>query len=194
MHRARWQARYLDYWPTGRTDDLSFYDNGWNTYHVDLVTVRQEGELGEWEHFASDVLQIMLHENHRSWTTRLDWVKLTAENQAAGSYVVRWKVLGTKVPVNTTIFWAQKQGASYQLVEGSGRVVGASSAHGVQATQGHVLYLPYVANGYAGEGDTLYHVMSTQGLTKGKAYYIAILLDDGYNESLWYSPVPVRVR
>jgi hypothetical protein len=57
-----------------------------------------------------------------------------------------------------------------------------------------VLYLPYVANGYAGEGDTLYHVMSTQGLTKGKAYYIAILLDDGYNESLWYSPVPVRVR
>lgn len=194
MHRVRWQARYLQYWPTGRTDDLSFYDDAWRTYHVDLVTVQQEGEMGQWEDFSSDVLQIMLHEKHRQWTTRLDWVKLTAENVAAGSYVVRWKVKGTSVPVKTTLYWAQKQGSSYRLVSGSGQVVGAPPAQGVQAAQGHVVYLPYVASRYGGKSGELFYIKSTQGLTKGQAYYVAIKLEDGYNETMWYSPVPVRVR
>jgi hypothetical protein len=194
MQRVRWQAQYLPYWPTGRTDDISFYDNGWHTYHLDLVTVQQEGEMGEWEHFSSDVLQIMLHENHRPWTTHLDWAMLTAENEATGSYAVRWKVIETGVPVQTTLYWAQKQGDSYRLVPGSGEVIGAAPAQGVQAAQGHVVYLPTVMSWYAGEGGTLTYVKSTRGLTRGQAYYIAIKLEDGYSESMWYSPLPVWVR
>jgi len=192
--RVRWQAQYLAFWPTGRTDDISFYDDGWHTHYLDLVTVQQEGEMGEWEDFSSDVLQIMLHESHRQWTTHLDWVKLTAENEATGSYVVRWKVVGASVPVKTTIYWAQKQGTSYQLVPGSGEVMGALPAHGVQAMQGYALYLPNVMSWYAGAGGMLSYVKSTQGLAKGQAYYVAIKLEDGYNESTWYSPLPVRVR
>jgi hypothetical protein len=193
-HRVRWQAQHLSYWPTGRTDDVSFYDDGWHTYHLDLVAVQQEGEMGEWEHFSSDVLQIMLHESHRPWTTRLDWVKLTAENEAAGSYVVRWKVKGTSLPVTATLYWARKQGSAYQLVQGSAQVAGALPAQGVQAGQGYVVYLPYVASLYGGESGEEVFVKSTQGLTKGQAYYVAIKLEDGYNESLWYSPLPVWVR
>jgi hypothetical protein len=194
VHRVRWQARYLEHWPTGRTDDLSLYNNGWNTYHVDLETVRLEGEGGEWEDFASNVMQIMLHESHRQWTAHLDWVKLTAENVATGSYVVRWKVLGTQASPKTTLYWAQKQGTSYQLVPGSGEVVAGSPESGVRANQGHAIYLPFVVSGYGGDGDSLQHVKSTQGLTKGQTYYVAIKLEDGYNESTWYSPLPVRVR
>jgi hypothetical protein len=57
-----------------------------------------------------------------------------------------------------------------------------------------VVYLPYVAGWYAGESDALQHVKSTQGLSKGQAYYVAIKLEDGYNESMWYSALPVWVR
>ena len=38
--------------------------------------------MGEWEDIPADVMQIMLHESHRQWTSHLDWVKLTAENEA----------------------------------------------------------------------------------------------------------------
>ena len=57
-----------------------------------------------------------------------------------------------------------------------------------------MVYLPHVASWYAGESGSLYYVKSTRGLTKGQAYYVAIKLEDGYNESIWYSPLPVRVR
>lgn len=192
--RARWQAQYLQYWPTGRTDDISLYNSSWNTYHLDLATVQQEGEMGEWEDFGSDVMQIMLHESHRQWTSHLDWVKLTAENVASGSYLVRWKVSGTTEPLKTTLYWARKEGNTYQLVPGTGEVVGAPPKQGVQITQGHTLYLPMVLDGYGGEDGTLQHLKSTQGLSRGQAYYVAIKLEDGYNESMWYSPLPVRVR
>lgn len=192
--RVRWQAQYLQYWPTGRTDDLSLYDNGWHTYFLDLATVQQEGEMGEWEHFSSDVLQIMLHESHRQWTSHLDWVKLTAENVATGSYVVRWQVRGTSAPLQTTLYWAQQVENAYQLVPGSETVVGVLPRHDVEAAQGHRVYLPMVMGGYAGESDTLQYVMSTHGLTKGQAYYVAIQLDDNYNKVTWYSALPVRVR
>jgi hypothetical protein len=194
VHRVRWQARHLQFWPTGRTDDLSFYHNEWQTYFVDLATVQLEGEQGEWVDFASDVMQIMLHESHRQWTAHLDWAKLTAENEARGSYLVRWKVQGTNADLKTTLYWARKQGDTYQIVPGSGDVLGGLPAQGVRVAQGHDLYLPYVLSGYAGESDTLEYAKSTQGLSKGQAYYVAIKLEDGYNESTWYSPVPVRVR
>jgi hypothetical protein len=198
--RIRWQAQHLSHWPTGRTDDISLHDNDWFTYSVDLASLTPEegggleGEKGEWKDIPADVLQIMLHESHRQWTSHLDWVKLTAENEARGSYVVRWNVLGTSESLKTTLYWARKQGDSYQLVPGSGEVIGTLPAQGVQVAQGHVVYLPYIVGWYAGESDTLQHVKSTQGLSTGQAYYIAIKLEDGYNESMWYSPLPVRVR
>jgi hypothetical protein len=194
VHRVRWQAQHLQFWPTGRTDDLSFYHNGWQTYSLDLASVPLEGEKGEWVDFSSDVIQIMLHESHRPWTTHLDWVKLTAENEARGSYLVRWKIRGTNADLQTTLYWARKQGDTYQIVPGSGDVLGSLPMQGVRVAQGHELYLPYLLNGYAGESDTLEYVKSTQGLSKGQTYYVAIMLEDGHNESTWYSPLPVRVR
>ena len=194
VQRVRWQARRLSHWPTGRTDDVSFYDNGWHTYHLDLETVRQEGEMGEWEDIPADVMQIMLHESHRQWTSQLDWVKLTAENEAYGSYAVAWNVVGAGTPLTTTLYWAEKQGEAYQLVPGSGEIVSAPTSPGTLVPGGHVVYLPFVVGNYGGSSDPGSHLKSTQGLTRGQVYYIAVQLEDGYNQSIWYSELPVRIR
>jgi hypothetical protein len=192
--RVRWQAQHLPYWPTGRTDDLSLYNNDWHTYSLDLETVQLEGEMGQWKDIPADVMEIMLHESHRQWTSYLDWVKLTAENEAHGSYLVRWNVVQAGAPLTTTLYWAKKEGAAFRLVPGSGEVVSAPSKPGGTVPSGHVLYLPFVVGNYGGGSKTVQHAKSTQGLAVGQVYYVAIKLEDGYNESMWYSAVPVRVR
>jgi hypothetical protein len=199
--RVRWQAQHLAHWPTGRTDDISFYHDGWQTYHLDLATVRREGEEGSWggppeESFPVDTLQIILHESHREWTSHLDWVKLTAENEAGGSYLARWRVVGTSHPVTTTLQWAEVREGDYVLVAGSEQVVSRPpEPDRPDLSLGQAVALPLVMADYWRGGELeLRYKMSTAGLVKGKAYTLAFRLEDGYNSSIWYSEVPVRVR
>jgi hypothetical protein len=196
MHRVRWQARHLDFWPTGRTDDISFYNADWNTYHLDLSNVTLEAEKGRWGDFSVDTLQIMLHESHRDWTSYLDWVKLTAENEAHSTYTVQWTLVGATKPVTTTLHWARKDGSAYSVVAGTAHVIPAPSVPGgMTLPYDHNLFLPAVVRTYnpAAEG-RLQHDMSTQGLVQGRSYYVAALLEDGYNAVWWYSEVPVVKR
>jgi hypothetical protein len=188
--RARWQAQHLPHWPTGRTDDISLYTGDWQTYSVDLPEVRLEVEGGTWGDFEVNVMQIMLHESHREWTSQLDWVKLTAENVARTSYTVQWEVIDSALPLKTTLYWAVKSGSSFQLVPGTAHVIPAPS--GPVPPLANKMYVPVVLGGSGSAGDGRFqHVMSTAKLTNGRRYYVAVKLEDGYNESWRYSEVPV---
>jgi len=191
MMRVRWQLR-TGYWPTGRTDDISLYDNGWHTYHLDLSTVSLEAEEGQWVDFAPNVMQIMVNEAHRAWTSHLDWVKLTAENTALMSYTVRWNLVNVSSVLTSTIYWATGRDSSTVL--GSGYVV-PSGETGIGPTPPytHTLFLPLVLRGYNPASVTQFqYEIGTDGLVSGREYYIAIKLEDGYNVAWWYSELPVR--
>jgi hypothetical protein len=192
VHRIRWQARQLKHWPTGRTDDISLYDAGWRTYHLDLPNVVLEVEGGKWGDFPVDVLQVIIHESHREWASHLDWVKLTAENVAQDSYTVRWSVIDAGLPLTTTLYWAEKDGPSFRLVPGTGRVIPPSEPGGLTLPYDHNLFLPALLREYnPAHGGQFQHEMSTAGLTNGKRYYVALKLEDGYNATWRYSEVPV---
>jgi hypothetical protein len=189
VHRVRWQARQIPNWPTGRTDDISLYDGEWNTYRLDLSSVALEAELGGWGDFPVDVLQIMIHESHREWTSHLDWVKLTADNVGTNAYAAQWNVLNTNAPLTTTLYWAEKRDSAYRLVPGTEHVIPPPGPIGDPSP--HQVYLPLVLSAPDPGGAAQFrHTMSMAGLARGE-YYLAIKLEDGYSVSWWYSELPV---
>lgn len=191
--RVRWQARHLQYWPTGRTDDISLYTNDWETFSVDLPNVDLEVEMGTWGDFEVDPMQILIHESHREWTSQLDWVKLTAENVAQDSYAVQWAVIDASLPLTTTLYWAEREvDGSYLLVPGTKHVISAVPSVSHTLPYEHNLFVPILFRDYdAASGVQLQHEFSTVGLVNGERYYVAIKLEDGYSVSWWYSEVPV---
>jgi hypothetical protein len=188
--RVRWQAQSLSNWPTGRTDDISIYDNGWHTFSVDLSTVPLEVEGGKWGDFPVDVMQIIIHESHRVWTAHLDWAKLTTENKAASAYTVRWQLLNVGGVNKTTIYWDTDRNPANGWA--SGGYVVSSQAESPSLAASHTIYLPMVARSEP-PGAMFAYTVSTSGLAKGHYYYIGIKLEDGYNVAWWYSQVPVRI-
>jgi hypothetical protein len=190
VHRIRWQARQIQHWPTGRTDDISLYDGEWNTYSLDLSSVDLEAELGEWGDFPADVLQIMIHESHRDWTSHLDWVRLTADNVGSSAYTVQWNVLNTSAPLTMTLYWAENRGSGYRLVSGTEHVIPPPGPIGDPSP--HQVYLPVILSAPDPGGAAQFrHTMSMAGLVRGAGYHLAIKLEDGHSVSWWYSEVPV---
>ena len=135
----------------------------------------------------------MVNESHRGWTSQLDWVKLTAEPTAGGSYTVRWDLVNGDGVSNITLYWATDRNSS--SVMGSGFAAHAAGQSGIAALPyDNNSFLPLVI-GSAGSTPTteFQYEMSTAGLVSGREYYVAMRLDDGYNVIWVYSDAPVRV-
>lgn len=189
--RARWLNTSI--WAAGRTDDISLYNNGWNTYQLDLSTVALEAETAGWTEWNYNWLHLMANESHFAWTSHLDWVKLTADNEATGSYLVGWNLIQGD-PTTTTIYWDADQNPSAGLI--GGYVVAPSGPVDPPPYPNNV-YLPMALNSYNGSSGTVdatfSYPVSTTGLTDGQWYYIALKLQDGYNTRWWYSELPVKI-
>jgi hypothetical protein len=192
ISRVRWQAQSLANWPTGRTDDNSVYHNGWQTYSMDLSTVREEVELGGWGGFRVDVMQIIVNEFHRARVSRLDWAMLTTENSAAGTYIVRWKLANVGSVQTTTIYWDTDRDWTNGLASPGYSVSGRPDSQAQQSASDHYVYLPIVTREDPLGIEHAYTV-STSGLQRGASYYVALKLEDGYSTTWWYSEVPVRI-
>ncbi len=201
--RVRWIATHLPYWPAGRTDDISLYHNQWQTYKLDLSQVALEGETADWKNLSYNVFQIMAHESTDAWTSHLDWVRLTSENTAQGSYLVKWNLfgatgvnLGYSSEVTTTIYWATKSGSTYTLI-GSGYAVPTEPPSVTPPPGPLFIYLPIVLKNYGAatnlDDANFAYSIPTTGLTVGQSYYVALKLQDGYNTVWWYSELPVRI-
>ncbi|MBN1937162.1 MAG: hypothetical protein JW934_21060 [Anaerolineae bacterium] len=199
--RVRWQATNVEYWPSGRTDDISLYHNQWQIYKLDLSQVALEGELADWHTLAYNTFQLMAHESTATWTSHLDWVRLTSENTAQGSYLVKWNLagatgenLGYSSEVITKICWVPAVGSTLE-----------TNCTNVPTTPPSVtpppgplfVYLPIVLKNYGAAGDldnaNFAYSIPTTGLTVGQSYYVALKLQDGYNTVWWYSELPVRI-
>ena len=193
--RIRWVKTSI--WAAGRTDDISLYNSGWNTYKLDLSKVNLEAETADWRNLAYNVFQVMVNESHRAWTMHLDWVKLTAENTASGSYTVRWSLKNTTGTPRTTIYWATAQDTSSVIMPGY-EVPTNTTPVTTTLPYTNNLFLPIVLRNYnpaaSGVESEFEYTVPTDGLTPGNYYYIAIELDDGYNDTWWFSELPVKIE
>jgi hypothetical protein len=193
VSRVRWLLTGV--WAAGRTDDISLYNDGWNTYKIDLATADLEAETAAWQSFDYDNLHILVHESHDPWTAHLDWVKLTAENEAHGSYTVGWNLLNGSDVDTTTIYWDADRNPGGLI---GGWVVTDSPSGTPTPPPGPLYtYLPLAMRSY-GTGsldvDAEHQfTVPTDGLTAGQRYYIVIRLAYGSKTVDWYSELPVRI-
>lgn len=137
----------------------------------------------------------MVHESHWSWTSHLDWVKLTAENTASTSYDVQWNLIDGGGVLTTTIHWATEYGQPATVIE-PGYVV-PTQTQSVSPTLPYTnwAYLPAVLRSYglASETESAFsYTVGTVGLVNGESYFIAIKLEDGSGTSWSFSQVPVK--
>ena len=208
VFRIRWM--YTDIWAAGRTDDHNngawrdgmvtndsvLSDNEWHTYSLDLSKVPLAVEKADWGlGLRPNVLQIMVHESHRSWTSHLDWARLTAENTASRSYNVMWNLVDGSQVLTTTIYWATDDDDPATVIE-PGYVV-PTQTQSISSTLPYTnfVYLPLILSNYSptSELDAEFsHTVGTDGLTDGETYYIAIKLEDGSSTSWSFSQVPVK--
>jgi hypothetical protein len=190
--RVRWLN--TSQWWAGRTDDISLYDDGWTVYRVDLATVPLEAEMSGWTSTSWHVFQLMLNESHATWDAQLDWVKLTAGNEAQNSYTVGWNLVNVSDVLTATVYWDADQ------IPGNGQ----ASAGQVYVPPSDItlpgpefVYLPTVSKQLGldvsdVEADFALG-LSTSGLSIGSEYWVAIKLEDGYNTTWWYSELPVSI-
>jgi hypothetical protein len=183
--RVRWQIPSGG-WPTGRTDDISLYNYGWTVYKLDLSTVSLEVETAQWSDLSYQILQIIVNEAHSAWTSHLDWVMLTAENEARGSYTVGWEMVQGQATA-VTLYWDNDRNPGNGFASRAYRSVAVSAP---SPSASHLVYLPLVMRN-AGAAENSF-VLSTEDLSIGLRYYVALKLEDGYNTVYWYSELPVR--
>ena len=182
------RVRWLDdrVWAAGRTDDISLYNDDWIVYKLDLSTVPLEVEGARWADLSYQILQILVNESHLAWTSHLDWVKLTAESVARGSYLVSWEMVQGQA-TTTTLYWDDDRNPGNGFASRAYRaaVVPADPPPGP-----YLVYLPLVTRNH-GAGQHAF-TLSTEDLSYGGTYYVAVKLEDGYNTVYWYSELPVR--
>ncbi len=188
--RVRWMETNL--WAAGRTDDVSLYNSGWNTYKLDLSTVPLEAELAGWMNLDYNVFQLIAHESHNAWTAHLDWVKLTKENQTSGAYLAGWNIVQGSV-VTTTAYWDTNRDPSSGLF---GATIVPTETTFPPPPGPEFVYLPLVMRNY-GSGSSEVdaersYAMSSAGMSNGQYYYFVLKVEDGYNTVYWVSELPVK--
>jgi hypothetical protein len=187
------RVRWLDNvkWWAGRTDDISLYDNGWHTYKLDLSSVDLEVEMAGWVGNSWPIFQLMANEAHDAWTSHLDWVKLTAENQTSGAYMAGWNIVQGTV-LTTTAYWDANQTPGGLI----GGYVVPTQTTTTPPPGPEFVYLPLVMRSYGAGASELEaektYSMSSAGLSNGQYYYFVLKLEDGYNTVYWYSELPVK--
>jgi hypothetical protein len=197
VSRVRWQDQTGPWWEwkTGRTDDLSLYDSGWRTYHLDLHDVAMEAETDPFASMSPHSMQIMAHESHRPWTSYLDWVTLTADNAAppGGQYTVQWDLLNVSGVMTTSIYWDSDQNWGNGTVAGP-YVVPTGTTGLTMTLKAHNVFVPAVYQDYSGpvEGDGFEYAVDVPG--SAGDYYIVVQLEDGHNTVQWYGKLPVKVQ
>jgi hypothetical protein len=138
----------------------------------------------------------MVHESHWSWTSRLDWVKLTAENTASSSYEVQWNLVGATEPLTTTIYWITEQGNEGSAIGTSYVVPSQTQEISGTVPLTYSIYMPSVIYNHTPgvepePGPDFSFTVGTEGLTDGNSYYIAIKLEDESTVDWAFSQAPV---
>jgi hypothetical protein len=204
-----WVARFV-WWKENATDngavelpslgrDIILYE-GWHTYTLDLMADDAIDEISTngipWAQAHPNRLRLDPNELFAELSPgyiHLDWVKLTAMDSV---------VQGDLYPIT---FTASDDDVSYQVFYDTDRIASNGrmpvqiytpdvTPHGQFKVFLPALFKTYTGPGGDGEPFDGYRVWwDTSDVPPGQ-YWIGVVLNNGYNETTWYSDAPIEVQ
>lgn len=192
---------------TEATSGLLYDYPGWRTYSIDLHELPLHSGLtwdeADWSTFRLDPLG-----NNKTGGTvsfYLDYVLLTGDEQADGSFDVMWELSDPDTSVTTMTLgydgdqygFNGSQFATLTLDDGE-RVAGTAFADPgetpLRATEDltYTVQLPLVLNNWRMPCSGACYTWYTSEISSG-SYYIYACMDDGYNQLCRYSETPVYI-
>jgi hypothetical protein len=196
---AGWVQRY-HWWTKGpaidlvTTQDLVIYE-GWNTYTLDLSQALLESGAG-WKGYPV-TLRFDPEEVPLKKKVFIDYLLLTGgETIRKGQVFPIYYEVFSDYPVTITFY------RDTDNVKGNGRtmigLVGNQVIQSVMITSQHTIFLPAVINQEVASSELNFltgdvYFWDTTGVIPGD-YYISVDISDGYNNTTWYSEIPVTVQ
>jgi hypothetical protein len=206
VYPAGWVMRgvFFSDWPlsvlqTSNTlNDVIIFDD-WNTYQLDLS---QGTARGYWEPGApqsgsywmglKSAIRFDFLEGVDPWTVHLDYVKLTGDDVANGSYVVRWAQLTGSTPNTIDVYASTDRNACLKSTTPIYHWTGDNSG-GQPADGPYKVFLPLIMGGSGGgSGSADSFTWNTAGVAAG-TYYLCARVNDGLNTSTMVSQAAVVV-
>jgi len=171
--------------------DIVVYE-GWRTVSIDLTKAKLEpSAFATWANSNPTLFRFDPHEESRPRTLHIDYVMLTGDNQANGSFDIRYNASDAEKQNLTTKFYydGDAQGFDGQPI------TCASTTQSSIPDSKYKVYLPTLTQpGSAGSpvgGDTCR--WNTSSVAAG-TYYIYGVTTDGTNTTQAYSQTPVVVK
>ena len=214
-----WVSRFIwaqgNYNTHGVGNDMPLYE-GWNTFHVDMWGDIQDDEVpgnAPWRSVSPTILRFDPHEIPPSTQFEVDYIKLTAVNEANASFDIRWDVSDPKDNDVTITIWFTTDGPGttgtrtgdrtlIATIQPDGRVIHPARPSPMtvasQSSGNYKIYVPLIMSNYTYspppppcEGNC--YRWDTSGWPEG-TYYIHIDADDGHSVTSWCSDIPVVIK
>lgn len=170
--------------------DIVVYE-GWRTVSIDLTKVKLEpSAFATWSNSNPTLFRFDPHEESRPRTLHIDYVMLTGDNQANGSFDIRYNASDAEKQNLTTKFYYDSDAQGFD-----GQPITCASTTQVSIPDSkYKLFLPTLtqagAVGSAVSGDTCR--WNTSNVAAG-SYYIYGVTTDGTNTTRVYSQTPLIV-
>lgn len=187
-----WVARAI-WWGAGGpgnaavTDDIIVYE-GWQTYTLDLAQAALEygpaWTTGSWTTFRLDP-----HEVAASRTFHLDYVLLTANDQADAYFNIAWSVTDRDIDDSFTINLYYDSDTDWD----NGKTFIAQLPVSPSPPTGpYLVYLPLALKNHPAPTSDYGYSWDTSAVSAG-TYYVWVEITDGYNTTRWVSQSPVVI-
>jgi hypothetical protein len=207
-----WVSRFVwvqnTYDTYGCSNDLPLYA-GWNTFQVDLwgnVQDDQQPGTAPWRTVSPNLLRVDPHEIPPATQFEVDYIKLTAADEANAAFNIRWELTDPDSnDVTLEIYAVPEQAIAEQTgkkipiatVKAGNRTAALAPSATVpdQPAGEYKVYLPLVLNSYYPPCDWEGNCVTwyTSDVPAG-TYYIEIDAYDGYNRTEWTSDTPVVIK
>lgn len=169
------------------TDDIVVYE-GWQTYTLDLAQAALEygpaWTTGNWPTFRLDP-----HEVAASRTFHLDYVLLTANDQADAYFNIAWSVSDRDIDDSFTTNLYYDSDTDWD----NGKTFIAQLPVSPSPPAGpYLVYLPLALKNYGASASNYGYSWDTSVVSAG-TYYLWVEITDGHNTTRWASESPVVI-
>jgi hypothetical protein len=188
----------------GGSNDMPLYQNPdwntapyWNTFNVDMWgNVQDEAVPGNlpWRNGSPNILRFDPHEIPPSTQFEVDYVKLTANDNAPRNGAFKIKYL-LNTSYNATFYYDTDRNPSNGRTLASG--TSSSAIPAAAPSSVFKVFLPLVQGGSTSPTDppgTRIFNWNLDGVPGNTYYYISADVNDGYNTTTWYSDTPMFIQ
>jgi len=187
-----WVARAY-WWGAGGPGNHGVIDDiivreGWQTYTLDLAqAILEYGPA--WTSDSWTTLRLDPHEVAASRTFHLDYILLTANDQADAYFSIAWSVSDRDIDDSFTTNLYYDSDSNWD----NGKTFIAQLPPSPPPPAGpHLVYLPLAFKNYGASTCNYVYSWDTSAVSAG-TYYVWVEITDGYNTTRWISESPVVI-